>query len=74
MKWHAQEIRSRPNLRAVASALQVYGGTTGAQTNAGPIAVTFPVRVLAHSKITLTIPVSNPDNRTYQVNLQVQGG
>jgi hypothetical protein len=40
--------------------LQVYGGTTGTQTNAGPIAVTFPVRVLAHSNLTLTIPVSNP--------------
>jgi len=53
--------------------LQVYGGTTGTQTNAGPLAVTFPVRVLANSHLTLTIPVSNPDNLTYQVNVQVQG-
>ena len=54
-------------------ALQVYGGTTGTQTNAGPVAVTFPVRVLANSHVTLTIPVSNPDNLTYQVSVQVQG-
>ncbi|HEV8046716.1 MAG TPA: hypothetical protein VGP35_03250 [Terriglobales bacterium] len=54
-------------------ALQVYGGTTGSQTNAGPVAVTFPVRVLANSHVTLTIPVSNPDNLTYQVSVQVQG-
>jgi hypothetical protein len=44
-----------------------------AQTNAGSIAVTFPVRVLANSHLTLTIPVTNPDNLTYQVNVQVQG-
>jgi hypothetical protein len=53
--------------------LQAYGGTTGTQTNAGPLAVTFPVRVLANTNLTLTIPVSNPDNLTYQVNVQVQG-
>jgi hypothetical protein len=53
--------------------LQVYGGTGGTQTNAGPIVVTFSVRVLANSHLTLTIPVSNPDNLTYQVNVQVQG-
>ena len=53
--------------------LQAYGGTTGTQTNAGPLAVTFPVRVLANSHLTLTIPVSNPDNLTYEVNVQVQG-
>jgi hypothetical protein len=53
--------------------LVVYGGTGGTQTNAGPLAVTFPVRVLANSHLTLTIPVSNPDNLTYQVNVQVQG-
>jgi len=54
-------------------ALQVYGGAGHTQTNAGPIAVTFPVRVLANTHLTLTIPVSNPDNLTYQVNVQVQG-
>jgi hypothetical protein len=53
--------------------LVIYGGATGTQTNAGPIAVTFPVRVLANSHLTLTIPVSNPDNLTYQVSVQVQG-
>ena len=53
--------------------LQVYGGAGGTQTNAGPIAITFPVRVLANTHITLTIPVSNPDNLTYQVSVQVQG-
>ncbi|MGA8491485.1 MAG: hypothetical protein WB711_13750 [Terriglobales bacterium] len=53
--------------------LQVYGGTGGTQTNAGPLAVTFSVRVLANTHLTLTIPVSNPDNLTYQVNVQVQG-
>jgi hypothetical protein len=53
--------------------LQVYGGTTGTQTNAGPLAVTFPVRVLANTNLTLTIPVSNPDNLTYILNVQVQG-
>jgi hypothetical protein len=53
--------------------LQVYGGTGRTQTNAGPLAVTFSVRVLANSHLTLTIPVSNPDNLTYQVNVQVQG-
>jgi hypothetical protein len=65
-------MRSRPNLRTVASALEVYGGTTGRQTNAGPIAVPFPVRVLANNNLTLTIPVSNPDDLTYQVNVQGQ--
>jgi hypothetical protein len=54
-------------------ALQVYGGATGTQTNAGPVAATFPVRVLANSHVTLTIPVSNPDKLTYQVSVQVQG-
>jgi hypothetical protein len=53
--------------------LQVYGGTGGKQTNAGPLVVTFPVRVLANSHFTLTIPVSNPDNLTYQVSIQIQG-
>jgi hypothetical protein len=53
--------------------LQVYGGTGGTQTNAGPLAVTFPVRVLANTHLTLTIPVTNPDNLTYQVSVQVQG-
>jgi hypothetical protein len=53
--------------------LQVYGGTGGTQTNAGPLVVTFPVRLLANSHLTLTIPVSNPDNLTYEVNVQVQG-
>lgn len=53
--------------------LQAYGGTTGTQTNAGPLAVTFPVRVLANTNLTLTISVSNPDNLTYQVNVQIQG-
>jgi len=53
--------------------LVVYGGVGGTQTNAGPLAVTFPVRVLANSHLTLTIPVSNPDNLTYQVSVQVQG-
>jgi len=53
--------------------LQAYGGAGGTQTNAGPLAVTFPVRVLANSHLTLTIPVSNPDNLTYEVNVQVQG-
>jgi hypothetical protein len=53
--------------------LVVNGGTTGTQTNAGPVAVTFSVRVLANSHLTLAIPVSNPDNLTYQVSVQVQG-
>lgn len=53
--------------------LQVYGGVGGTQTNAGPVAVTFPVRVLANKHLSLTIPVSNPDNLTYQVSVQVQG-
>jgi hypothetical protein len=53
--------------------LVVYGGAAGSQTNAGPLAVTFPVHVLANSHLTLTIPVSNPDNLTYQVSVQVQG-
>jgi hypothetical protein len=53
--------------------LQVYGGAAGTQTNAGPFVVTFPVRVLANSHLTLTIPVSNPDNLIYQVSVQVQG-
>jgi hypothetical protein len=53
--------------------LQVYGGVGGTQTNAGPLAVTFPVRLLANSHLTLTIPVSNPDNLTYQVSVQIQG-
>jgi hypothetical protein len=53
--------------------LVVYGGVGGTQTNAGPLAVTFPVRVRANSHLTLTIPVSNPDNLTYQVNVQIQG-
>ena len=53
--------------------LQAYGGTTGTQTNAGPLAVTFPVRVLANTHLTLAIPVSNPDGLTYEVNVQVQG-
>lgn len=53
--------------------LVVYGGVGNTQTNAGPLAVTFPVRVLANSHLTLTIPVSNPDNLTYQVSVQVQG-
>jgi hypothetical protein len=53
--------------------LQVYGGVAGTQTNAGPLAVTFPIRVLANSHLTLTIPVLNPDNLTYQVNVQIQG-
>jgi hypothetical protein len=53
--------------------LQVYGGAGGTQTNAGPLAVTFPVRVLANTHLTLTIPVSNPDNLTYQVSVQIQG-
>ena len=53
--------------------LEVYGGVSGTQTNAGPIAVTFPVHVLANTHLTLTIPVSNPDNLTYQVSVQVQG-
>ena len=51
----------------------VVSGGAGTQTNAGPLAVTFSVRVLANSHLTLTIPVSNPDNLTYQVNVQVQG-
>src|SRR5579863_6337935 len=42
--------------------LQAYGGVGGTQTNAGPLVVTFPVRVLANSHLTLTIPVSNPNN------------
>ena len=54
-------------------ALQVYGGVSGTQTNAGPIAVTFPVRLLAGSHLTLTIPATNPDNLTYNVSVQVQG-
>jgi hypothetical protein len=29
--------------------------------------------VLANTNLTLTIPVSNPDNLTYEVNVQVQG-
>jgi hypothetical protein len=53
--------------------LTVYGGVAGTQTNAGPLVVTFPIRVLANSHLTLTIPVSNPDNLTYQVSVQVQG-
>jgi len=53
--------------------LQAYGGAGGTQTNAGPLAVTFSVRVLANTNLTLTIPVSNPDNLTYEVNVQVQG-
>jgi hypothetical protein len=53
--------------------LQVYGGAGGTQTNAGPIAITFPVRVLANTHLTLTIPVLNPDNLTFQVSVQVQG-
>jgi hypothetical protein len=53
--------------------LIVYGGTTGTQTNAGPLVVTFPVRLLANSHLTLAIPVSNPDNLTYQVSVQIQG-
>lgn len=53
--------------------LEVYGGSTGTQTNAGPIAVTFPVHVLANTHLTLTIPVSNPDTLTYHVSVQVQG-
>jgi len=53
--------------------LQAYGGTKGTQTNAGPLAVTFSVRVLANTNLTLTIPVSNPDDLTYEVNVQVQG-
>jgi hypothetical protein len=53
--------------------LQVYGGVSGTQTNAGPIAVTFPIRLLAGSHLTLTIPVTNPDNLTYHVSVQVQG-
>ena len=53
--------------------LQVYGGVSGTQTNAGPLVVTFSVRVLANTHLTLTIPVSNPDNLTYQVSVQVQG-
>jgi hypothetical protein len=53
--------------------LQVYGGVGGTQTNAGPLAATFPVRLLANSHLTITIPVSNPDNLTYQVSVQVQG-
>ena len=53
--------------------LLVYGGVAGTQTNAGPLAVTFPVRVLANSHLTLTIPVSNPDNLTYSVSVQIQG-
>jgi hypothetical protein len=54
-------------------ALEAYGGPGGTQTNAGPMAVTFPVHVLANSHLTLTIPVSNPDNLTYQVSVQIQG-
>jgi hypothetical protein len=53
--------------------LEIYGGVAGTQTNAGPLAVTFPVHVLANTHLTLTIPVSNPDNLTYQVSVQVQG-
>ncbi len=53
--------------------LQVYGGVGGTQTNTGPLVVTFPVFVLANTHLTLTIPVSNPDNLTYQVSVQVQG-
>ncbi|MGD0515390.1 MAG: hypothetical protein ABSA29_18965 [Terriglobales bacterium] len=53
--------------------LQAYGGTAGTQTNAGPLAATFPVRVLANTNLALTIPVSNPDNLTYEVSVQVQG-
>jgi hypothetical protein len=53
--------------------LQVFGGVGGTQTNAGPLVVTFPVRVLANSHLTLTIPVTNPDNLTYQVSVQIQG-
>jgi hypothetical protein len=53
--------------------LQAYGGTVATQTNAGPLAVTFPVRMLANTHLTLTIPVTNPDNLTYQVSVQVQG-
>jgi hypothetical protein len=40
--------------------LQVYGGTGGTQTNAGPLVVTFSVCMLANSHLTLTIPVKNP--------------
>jgi len=54
--------------------VQVYGGAAGTQTNAGPLVVTFPVRLLANSHLTLTIPVSNPDNLTYSVSVQIQGG
>jgi len=53
--------------------LVVYGGVSGTQTNAGPLVVAFPVHVLANTHLTLTIPVSNPDNLTYQVSVQVQG-
>jgi len=53
--------------------LQVYGGVSGTQTNAGPIAVTFPVRLLAGSHLTLTIPATTPDNLTYHLSVQVQG-
>jgi hypothetical protein len=53
--------------------LQVYGGVGGTQTNAGPLAVTFPVRLLANSHLTLTIPVTNPDNLSYHVSVQIQG-
>jgi hypothetical protein len=53
--------------------VQVYGGAGATQTNAGPAAVTFPIRLLANSNLSITIPVSNPDSLTYQVNVQVQG-
>jgi hypothetical protein len=53
--------------------LQVYGGTIGTQTNAGPIVSIFPVHLVANSHLTLTIPASNPDNLTYQVSVQIQG-
>ena len=55
------------------SPVQVYGGAGATQTNAGPAAVTFPIRLLANSNLSITIPVSNPDSLTYQVNVQVQG-
>jgi hypothetical protein len=75
--WNQNGTPKKCNLAATfgpwLQPLQVYGGVGGTQTNAGPLAVTFPVRVLANSHLTLTIPVSNPDNLTYEVNVQVQG-
>lgn len=45
----------------------------GDSTNGGPYVATFPVRVKANTSLVFQMPVTNPDNLTAHVSVQVMG-